>query len=290
MNSKLKKREALAGIGFVAPNTLMVLCFSVIPIIACLILSFTKYSVLDSPSWIGLANYQSMLKDDTVKSALKNTAIYVLVTVPLETIISVVLAAIIAERFRNRFGNFVKAALFIPVLASPATVCTLWNLLLSNIGPINQFLKKSGLGIINFMGSTKITIFVVCFVCIWTTVGYLLIVLYAGIMDIPKELYNAADVDGATTVQKFFHITLPSLKGPLLFSMIMGTIWAFQEFDVVQILTGGGPGNSTISLVVTVYRAAFKESRMGYACAISILLLVCVLICSGIQKALVKED
>lgn len=290
MNNNNKKREAIAGLSFVAPNTIMVLCFSVVPIITCLILSFTKYSVLDSPSFIGIANYETIFRDTTVQAALRNTIVYVLVTVPLETIISVVLAAVIAGRFRNWFGRFVKAALFIPVLASPATVCALWKLLLSNIGPINMFLKDLGLPAINFLGSTKITIFVVCFICIWTTVGYLLIVLYAGIMDIPADHYSAADLDGATAIQKFWYITLPSLKAPLLFCVIMGTIWAFQEFDIVQIFTGGGPGTSTISLVVTVYRAAFKESRMGYACAISILLLICVLFFSAIQKALIKED
>lgn len=290
LKTKRKKMEAIQGICYITPSTLLILVFSVIPIIGCIIMSFTKYNLLSDAEWIGLSNYSSMLKDKTVLRAFKNTMIYVFVTVPIQTIVSLVLAALIAGRYRGRFGNIVKASLFIPVIASPATVTAVWTMLLTTNGTVNSILEYLGLATVNWLGSKTLTIYVVCFVCMWTSVGYFLVILYAGIMDIPRHIYESAEMDGASPLQQFWYITIPNLKSVLYLVILLGIIYAFQEFDIVQMLTGGGPGNATISLVVTIYKAAFKESRMGYACAISILLLVCVLIVSIIQKAVMRGD
>lgn len=287
--SKLLQREARTSCFYIAPSFILLLLFSIIPIFASFALSFTDYTVLGSPQFCGVANYLRFFKDTTVKQALLNSVIYTIVTVPLQTIFALVIAAVIAEHFRNRFGNIIKGTLFIPSVASAAVCGTVWCMILSPTGLINSVLASVFDNTVNFLGSKSLSIFVICFVLVWKNVGYFLVIYYAGIMDIPHSLYEAAEVDGATPIQRFFHITLPNLKSISYLVVTLGTIWAFQSFDIVKVMTDGGPGISTISLVLTVYRAAFKEYRMGYACAVSVLLLIVIIVISLLQKAVVKR-
>lgn len=286
----IKRREALQASAYILPSLIILIGFSIVPIFFNIYYSFTKYNVLSDPVWIGIDNYVKMFRDKTVMSALKNTIKYVIITVPIQTGVALVLAALIAGLYRNKFGNFIKAALFIPVVASPATIGAVWCMLLSQAGPVNSFIKEIGMSVPSWFGSKTLTIWVVSFVIIWKNVGYYLVIFYAGIMDINKDLYEAARIDGAGPIQQFFYVTVPNLKSVLYLTITLGTMWAFQEFNLVKIITNGGPGNSTISMVITVYRAAFKESRMGYASAISMLLLVCILLVSILQKRIMRGN
>lgn len=289
-SNRLQRRETLAASAFLMPSLIILIVFSILPIFASGYYSLTKYNVLAPPEWIGLKNYENMLKDPTIRAAFKNTLLFVVVTVPLQTAFALILAALIAEVYRNKFGNFVKAALFIPTVASPATIGAVWCMLCGAKGPINLFLNSIGLDSVRWLGDKDIAMFLICFITVWRNIGYFLVIFYAGIMDISRDLYEASEIDGATPIQQFFRITLPNLKSVLYLVVTLGTIWAFQEFDLVQIMTNGGPGNATMMLVLTIYRAAFKESRMGYASAISMVLLVCILIVSVLQKVLMRGD
>lgn len=286
--SAVAKREARWGVLFLSPSLILLIVFSLLPIAASIVLSFTDYNVLSSPEWNGIENYLRMLKDPYVRDSLKNTLIYTVITVPLQTAISLALAAVIAEFFRNRFGNFVKSALFVPVIASAALVGVVWSMLLSSRGPVNELLDVFGIEAVNWLTGSLRTLLVVSFVNVWKDVGYFMVIFYAGIMNIPRNLYEAAQVDGAGPMQCFWHITLPNLKGITYLVVTLGTIWTFQTFDLVQVMTGGGPGTATTTLVLTIYRAAFKEYRMGYASAIAVLLLVFILLLSFLQKRLMK--
>lgn len=286
--SAVAKREARWGVLFLSPSLILLIVFSLLPIAASIVLSFTDYNVLSSPEWNGIENYLRMLKDPYVRDSLKNTLIYTVITVPLQTAISLALAAVIAEFFRNRFGNFVKSALFVPVIASAALVGVVWSMLLSSRGPVNELLDVFGIEAVNWLTGSLRPLLVVSFVNVWKDVGYFMVIFYAGIMNIPRNLYEAAQVDGAGPMQCFWHITLPNLKGITYLVVTLGTIWTFQTFDLVQVMTGGGPGTATTTLVLTIYRAAFKEYRMGYASAIAVLLLVFILLLSFLQKRLMK--
>lgn len=286
--SEVAKREARWGVLFLSPSLILLIVFSLLPIAASIVLSFTDYNVLSSPEWNGIENYLRMLKDPYVRDSLKNTLIYTVITVPLQTAISLALAAVIAEFFRNRFGNFVKSALFVPVIASAALVGVVWSMLLSSRGPVNELLDFFGIEAVNWLTGSLRPLLVVSFVNVWKDVGYFMVIFYAGIMNIPRNLYEAAQVDGAGPMQCFWHITLPNLKGITYLVVTLGTIWTFQTFDLVQVMTGGGPGTATTTLVLTIYRAAFKEYRMGYASAIAVLLLVFILLLSFLQKRLMK--
>ena len=283
-----RRKEAAQGFLYILPSLVLILVFSVVPILMSLYFSFTKYNVLQPPQWTGLDNYIRLFRDPYVRASLKNTVVFTVITVPLQTAGSLVLAAVIAELFHNKFGNFVKSSLFVPVIASAILVGTLWFTLLSPRGVVNSIIHAFGLPSVNWLGGKLTSMLSVCIVSVWKNVGYFLVIYFAGIMDIPRSLYEAAEVDGANAFQRFFKITLPGLSSVTFLVVTLGTIWSFQVFDLVYTMTGGGPCTSTVTLVLTTYNAAFKEYNMGYASAVAMLMFVFVLAVSGLQKLLLK--
>ncbi|MDD3457258.1 sugar ABC transporter permease [Sphaerochaeta sp.] len=285
---KKQRNEAVQALCFVLPSLVLILTFSVLPILMNGYISFTKYNIIQKPQWVGLANFSRMFKDQYVWAALKNTTLFTLFTVPIQTFVSLVFAAWIATNFQSRYGRMVKSALFIPVIASAVLVGTLWSLLLSPRGPVNMIMQGIGLDPINWLGGKLSSLLSVGMVSVWKNIGYFLVIFYAGIMDIPASHYEAAKVDGATVWQQFFYITLPSLSSVTYLVVTLGTIWSFQVFDIVYTMTGGGPGLSTVTLVLTIYNAAFKEYNMGYASAVALLMFVFVILIQALQKRLVR--
>ena len=285
-----KMRNNIAGWLFVLPSFLTLIIFIAVPILKSFYFSLTDYSVLASPVFCGLKNYIMAFKDSFVQASLKNTCVYVLVTVPLQTILSMVIAAVIAMKFQNKYGRFVKACLFIPVISSSVLVGTLFTLLFdTDKGVINTVLSWFGVAGINWLGQSSTALITVCIAAIWKNVGYFLVIFYAGLMDIPVSYYEAAQVDGASKVKQFFAITLPCLKPITYLVVTLGIIWSFQSFDMVFAMTQGGPGKSTYTLVYTIYNAAFREYRMGYACAVALILFVLFLVVNSIQKLFLGE-
>ena len=251
--------------------------------------SFTKYNVMQPPQWTGLANFKRLIEDVYISASLRNTIVYTLITVPIQTVLALIIAALIVEGFKNKYGEFIKGTLFIPVISSWILVGTLWTLMLSTRGPINIILGLFHIPAVNWLGGSFSALLSVAMTAIWKNVGYFLVIYYAGIMDIPVSLYEAARVDGAGGIQRFFYITLPALRNITYLIVTLGTIWSFQVFDLVYTITGGGPGMSTVTLVLTTYRVAFNEYSMGYACAIALLLLVLVLIVSILQRFIMRS-
>ncbi|NCC63356.1 MAG: sugar ABC transporter permease, partial [Spirochaetia bacterium] len=262
---KIHRNEARHAMLFILPSLLLLITFSVLPILMDVYFSFTKYNIIQKPELVGLANFSRMFKDQYVWASLKNTTLFTLFTVPVQTVISLVFAAWIASHFQNRYGRVVKSALFIPVIASAVLIGTLWSMLLTPRGPVNTMLGLLGMDTVNWLGGKTSSLLSVSMVSVWKNIGYFLVIFYAGIMDIPASHYEAAKVDGATGLQQFFYITLPSLSSVTYLVVTLGTIWSFQVFDIVYTMTGGGPGLSTVTLVLTIYNAAFKEYNMGYA-------------------------
>ena len=271
---------------YILPSFILLMTFSIIPILMNVFLSFTSYNVIQRPQLVWFGNYLRMLKDPYISASFKNTVLFTLIIVPCQTVISLLLAAIIAANFKKTFGNFVRSALFIPVIASSVLVGTLWSLLLSSYGPINELLKILGLPTVNWFGGKISSIIGVSAATVWKHIGYFLVIFYAGILDIPASLYEAAKVDGANPIQTFFNITLPGLSKITYLIITLGTIWSFQIFDMVYTMTGGGPGLSTVTLVLTIYNTAFKEYNMGYASAIALLMFILVVIIQAVQKKL----
>lgn len=287
---KQKTKSALAGYLFILPSFLLLIGFSVFPIFMSFFYSFTQYNVFQPPVITGFENYSRMFKDPFVLASLKNTVIYTLAVVPIQSFLSMMLANLIADLFRNRYGNFVKSSLFIPVISSSILVGTIWSFFLATDGGVvNWVLSIFGIGKVNWFGQQTSALVGICIVSVWKNLGYFLVIFFAGILDIPRSIYEAAEVDGATGFQRFIYITFPSLKPITYLVVTLGTIWSFQVFDLVYLMTGGGPGTGTMTLVLTIYNAAFKEHNMGYACAIAFLLFAMVFVVSMLQRAMMKE-
>ena len=280
-----------SGVLYVLPSFIMILIFSLIPLCMTGYISFTKYNVMQPPEWIGIDNFVSMIKDPFFLPAIKNTIIYTLLTVPVQTILALLIAFILADSFRNKFGGFTKSALFIPVISSMILVGTVWKFMLATEGGIiNKILGFFGISQINWLGQSTLALISVSIVAIWKNVGYFLVIYYAGIMDIPRSQFEAAKVDGATKWQQLRYITIPSLKPVTYLVVTLGTIWSFQVFDLVYTMTGGGPGTGTITMVMSIYQAGFKQYKMGYASAMSVLLFIIILIVSGVQKYIFNDE
>ena len=289
MNSKIK--DSIWGWAFVLPSFLVLIVFIAFPILRSFYLSLTDYNVLKQPSFVGMKNYVSAFRDPFVQASFKNTFQYVLTTVPIQTILSMIIAAVIAMKFQNPYGRFVKGCMFIPVISSSVLVGTLFTLLFdSSKGIVNMLIGLVGFGPVNWLGQKSTALLTVCMATIWKNVGYFLVIFYAGIMDIPVSYYEAAEVDGATKAQQFFYITLPCLKPITYLVVTLGIIWSFQAFDMVYAMTQGGPGKATYTMVYTIYNAAFREYRMGYACAVALMLFVFILIVNNVQKLFLGRE
>ncbi len=291
MKQKARK-ENVAGYGFILPATMLLAVFVIAPILITFYLSMTKYKGFQAPEWIGLANFAEALTDLGVQAALKNTLIFVIASVPLQVIPSLLIAALVAARFRNRFGEAVRAIMFIPVLCSATLIGTIFFYLFSSDadGFFNMLIGLFGHEKVNWLGSEATALPVIILVNTWKSVGYYMVIFYAGIMDIPNDLYEASAIDGASRVQQFFHVTLPNLRGVLFMVITVCTIWSFQIFDLSYAMTAGGPGYATTSLVYQLYMQAFRGFNFGYASAIAVILFVMVLVINMIQRLLSKDE
>lgn len=291
MRQKRIKWSSVSGYLFILPSFLLLIAFHVIPIFMTAGYSLTEYNVLQPAEFIGLENYKNILKDPYITSSLVNTGIYTVIVVPIQTILAMIIAYLLARKCRNKFGGFVRSALFIPVITSMVLTAAIWRLLLAGDpqGVINSIIGIFGIEPINWLGKSWPALLSVCVIGIWKNVGYFMVIFYAGMMDIPVSLYESATVDGAGTFRQFISITLPMLKPITYLVITLGTIWSFQVFDLVYTLTGGGPGRATMTLVLTIYNSAFKDYKMGYASAVSMVFLAAVLIVSFIQKIAFRE-
>ena len=277
---KRKRKEAVQGVLYVLPSFVLLMIFCIIPIFMSTYYSFTDYNVMKAPSFTGLTNYRKMFQDAYFVASMKNTLVYVLVTVPLQTVLSLLFAAFLASKMSHmRLGGFLRSVMFIPVIASAVTAGTIWRTIYgADNGLLNLLLGFFHIPPVNWLGSTQTALISICIVAIWKNVGYFLVIYYAGIMGISRDLYESSAVDGATALQQFFRITIPMLRPITYLVVTLGVIWSFQVFDLSYLMTGGGPGKATVTLVMSIYNSAFKQSRMGYACAQAMFLLAVVIV------------
>ncbi|MFC0334908.1 carbohydrate ABC transporter permease [Paenibacillus sepulcri] len=266
----------------ILPNVLIFTVFILVPVIWVLYLSLTDYTMLQAPDWVGLKNYSRLLHDSIFHRALINTAWYWVGTVVPGMAIGMVLASLLTMKLRG-LAVF-RALIYLPGVISSVAVAMTWLWLLDPLqGPVNRLLDVVGIGGQNWLQDPHTSLGSVIVIGIWTGMGYAMIVFLAGIQGIPETLYEAAGLDGASGIKKFWFITLPLLKPMTLFLFITATIRSFQVFDLVYILTGGGPANSSTTIVTQIVGASFQEYRMGYASAMAVFLLAATLAITLIQ-------
>ena len=285
-----RRKQAAIGCAYIAPSFILMTGFNVFPIFMAMYFSFTKYNMVSAPEWIGLENYQKLFTNKVLSDALINTVRYTLMTVPVQTVLALIIAAFIAESLKNRYGSFLRSVIFIPVIVSLIASATVWNIMYEPKGGlINQALNLMGFPSVKFLSSKATVLASVAAVSVWKNTGYYMVIYYAGIMGISVEIQEAAIVDGASPLQRFFHITLPILR-PITYMIItLSIISSFQVFDLVYKMTGGGPGRATYTVAYMIYAYAFQDKRIGYACALAIFLLVIILLIHFLQSAFFND-
>lgn len=273
---------------FLAPWLITLVLFWAYPLFQSLYYSFTEYKTLSNEAtWIGLANYARLLEDDVFWKAMANTMIFVLGTIPFTTAFAVGLATMLNRNIA--WKSFYRSAYFIPSVTAIVVLSLIFTNLYAHDGYINSLLRLLGLPYPKdgWLLNTGTALPAIMAMDVWIATGYYTVLLLAALQTIPKDLYEAAEIDGASRRQQFFRITLPGLRPMLLFVIVINTIRSFQIFTEVYVMTKGGPLNSTTTLVYEVYRNAFdRTDAMGYASAIAYVTFVLILAVSLIQMKL----
>ncbi|MGW1101882.1 carbohydrate ABC transporter permease [Streptomyces sp. NPDC002540] len=267
------RRRQRAGMLMVAPALLHASLWIGLPVVASVVLAFTKYDVLTAPQFVGLDNFRDMMDDAVFRKSVVNTVIYTFFTVPFGMMLGLLVALALHTGLKAR-GIF-RTAVFLPQVTATVAIALVWLWIYNpGNGLLNTLLSFLGIDGPAWLSSTSWAMPSVILVGIWQGIGMKMLIYLAALQSLPKELYEAASVDGASKVRQFFSITLPLLKPATFFVLITSMISAFQSFDQIYILTDGGPANSTTMMTYEIYKSAFREFRVGYACAQSLVLFV----------------
>ncbi len=276
-HKRLSQRESLWGYLLITPLMAGWIVFFLIGLFASLGISFTQWNLLTAPSWVALDNYARLLKDPLFFETLKNTLFLALLYVPLSTVVSLSLA--LALNREIQFRAFYRTVYFLPVLTMPVASATIWQWLYNpSFGPVNYFLSTFGLPSPAWLSDQNTAMIAVVIVLVWNIAGYNMVLFLSGLQNIPKEYYEAAEIDGAGAWPSFRYVTLPLVAPTTFFVVTTTLILAFQVFDVIYVMTQGGPADSTRTLVYYIYEEAFQFLRMGYASAMSWILFLIILI------------
>lgn len=293
-NIKPTKREVnewFWGWFLIAPTIIGLMILNIIPIFQTLYLSFFKSGDFGRGNiFVGLDNYTKMFHDVQVWYAVLNTLKYAVIVVPFTLVLSLIIAVLLNGKFRGR--SLYRTIYFIPVMAAPAAITMVWKWLYNNqFGLLNFMLKKIGLAAVDWINNPKIALISVAIIGIWSAVGYNMVLLLAGLQEIPKDFYEASTIDGASPISQFFRITLPLLSPTLFFVLVTVVIQAMQVFDVIYMMIDvTNPAyNKTVSLVYLFYNNSFKYSNKGYGSAIVMLLLAIIMIITMLQMKVQKK-
>lgn len=272
------RREALWGFLFILPTYLGFAIFILGPVVAVAGMSFTKFDVLGGSVFTGLANYSRMLSDDRLRTVYANTFLFTIFAVFFNVSIGLALAVLLNRRLPQLVRNFFRSIYFFPLLVAHTYVAVIWQFLYQrDTGVINYYLSLLGLGPVAWLASPNWVLPSVIIMDVWKNTGFAMIIFLAGLQNIPRDYYEAARIDGAGALQLFLRITLPLLTPTIFFVLIIFMIGAIQVFDTIIVLTGGGPGDASRSVVIYIYEQAFQNFDLGYASTIAMTLFVVIL-------------
>ncbi len=269
--------EAATAYVLLLPTLLGLMVFTLGPVVASFLISFTKWDLTSPPVWVGLGNYHAMaVLDDLSRVSLLNTIYYVAVTVPAGVLLSLLLAVAMNQKIRGIV--LYRTAYFLPVISSTVAVSLLWQWLYHpEYGLLNYLLGLVGLPPSKWLADPASAMPAVMIVSVWRGLGFNMVILLAGLQGVPQELYDAAAIDGAGAVDAFRHVTLPMLSPTLFFVTVLSIISSFQVFDQTYVMTRGGPLNATTTIVFYIFRQAFEWFHMGYAAALGYVLFAIIL-------------
>ncbi|PFA66780.1 lactose ABC transporter permease [Bacillus sp. AFS015802] len=276
---------------FLIPGVIILGAFIFYPMLNAIWLSFTNYNIVTDAEFIGLENYKGLFSDPLFWKVLGQTLLYLVIVVPALVILPIFLAILVNQQVKGI--GFFRSAYYVPVVTSMVVVGIAWKWVYADKGILNYILESLGLinEPVNWLTSTSTSIFAVMVVTVWKGLGYYMVIYLAGLQSISDDLYEAADIDGASKWKQIWHITIPLLMPSIMIVTIMSSISAMKVFEEIYVMTGGGPLNSSKTLVFYIYEEAFDKLQMGYASAAGVVLFIITLIFSVINiKFMSKKE
>jgi multiple sugar transport system permease protein len=270
-------RHEIQAYAFLGPALFLLVVLMVYPLGQVIRMSFYDITVR-TEAWAGVANYVELLQNPLFWQVLWQTALFTLGSVIFHLVLGMGLALLLHARIHGKIRNLFRGLLILPWMFAPTVAGMIWVLMLSPFGVVNGFLAAVGLldpnQTINWLGSPNTSLLSVTAMNIWRAYPFFMVMLLAGLQTIPEEVYEAADIDGTTPLQKFWFITIPALRGIILTIVLLDGIWTFRAFDPVYVMTGGGPVNSSQVLPTSIYFDAFQKLRFGYASAEAVVMFL----------------
>ncbi|UOQ43897.1 sugar ABC transporter permease [Halobacillus salinarum] len=285
--------EGKWGILMISPYLIHFIVFILFTMFASLYFSFSHYDMLNAPQWVGLENYTKLVNDTVFWKALGNTVYFTVLFVPAQTILALILASALNQQLRGL--KLYRMAHFIPVISSWTVVLYVADAIFNpRFGLANDLLLKLGMQPQQWLNDEHLVIPVLVVVAVWKGIGYMMVIFLAGLQNVPEDLYEAADIEGAGVLQKFRHVTIPLISGTTFLVLVLSTITTFQAFEQIYVMTGnsgditaaGGPDNSSMVLMLYLFQQGFAFLKMGYASAIAWILFIMLFIITLIQVKL----
>jgi multiple sugar transport system permease protein len=287
--------DAVMAWVFSTPAIILLVVFLVIPFLMAIGLAFTDQRLIPNPNLptqvVALRNFVRMFQDEAFLRGLLNNFYFVTVVVPLQTSLALFLAILINQKLKG--VNFFRTIYFAPVVTSMVVVAIVWTFLYNQNGLINSFLQSVSLGTLgpfDWLRNTKLVFPAIMVLSIWQGAGFQMVIYLAGLQEIPADLYEAAEVDGANQIQQFLYVTLPQLRNTTIFVVVSTTILAFKLFDQVKVMTDGGPQNASMTTMVYIIDQGWGQLRVGYASAVSVVFFIIVLFVSLLQRRFLREE
>lgn len=283
----MKKKRNMEALAFTVPALAILGVFVFYPLVRNIIYSFQSFTLSSvTKEWVGLKNYATLFSDKIILTCLKNNILYALISIVIQVGFGLVLAAVLEDVAFRKLAPTLRSIYFIPTVISMTVVCLLFDFIYDpQMGLLNSFLEMIGLeGLTKiWLGSKKTAMYAVIAVSQWQSTGYVAMLFIVAIQKIPHDLYEAAEVDGASKIKRFFYITVPQVRQMFFVTMILTVSGAFTVFNEPYILTGGGPGTATMVLSLHMYQTGFVKNNMGYASTIAMLIFVITAILSSVQ-------
>jgi multiple sugar transport system permease protein len=284
--SRRPRSQQRAALLFLIPALVGFLAFYVWPALRGIYLSFTEYNLLRDPVWVGLDNYEKIAQDPVFFNAIAVTLHYVAVNIGVQTVLALGVAVLL-HRFTRSI--VVRGIILLPYLIANVIVALIWYWLCDyNLGLINAGLDAIGLDRVGFFGDANLSMTTIAMVNVWRHLGYTALLIFAGLVAIPRDVYEAAEVDGAGEWRIFRSVTLPLLRPVLAFVLVVTIVGSFQIYDTIAVTTGGGPVNATRAINVYIYERAFRQLDFGYASALAVLLMIMLIGVALIQNRLLR--
>ena len=284
MQGKRKKelKQSLTAASFLAPSLLGLILFSAVPVVFSMFISLTDWNYVNGiGNWnfVWFENFKKLWSDEWFRASLRNTFVYTVVTVPIGLFLAVVIAVLIDQFCAKKLAGMLRVTMYMPKICNIVASAAVWTMLYSTYGPFTQLMKALGWADPpRFLASYTWALPAIMLMSIWQGLGYHVFLYSASLTSLPKDIYEAADLDGVNGIQRFFYITQPQLKPTTFFLTVTGIISSFKVFGSINVMTHGGPGSSTYTLVYYIYKSAFTYYEMGYASAVAMVLFA-ILLC-----------